>query len=530
MSLKTRFIAVLGLILVLFLGSIYWQREIGRRTTAEFLQTTQREREALLERLLALLGASLRTFATDYSLWDEMVAFAQNPTPEWAAVNIDASLPNFNAVGAWVFQADGRQVYATSTLPGADAEFARLFTPRDILAITRSSSLPHFFVEISSGLLEIRGSPLQPSSDTLRQTPPLGWFFVARRWDDKIVQSIAHLNESEVRITRPDTPPDFADDRMSLRLQHVLRDAAGEPLRILHLRYRFVKLERLLSIGAYDILPFVGYGTITIGIVVLALLHWVLRPLHFISRSLAEEEPRAIQPLLSRSDEMGRVARLVQTAAEQRSALQTMLAERARLGRDLHDSVIQTIYACGMGVMTARLTLRSDPATSERTLEQVSTQFNEIIHDLRGFIMGLEPEMLRHRTFPQALHAVVENFRTAQHAAVNLQLDATLEGALDQQQQVHVLHIVRESLSNAIRHGGATVITVALRRENGNAVVEITDNGRGFDTAADSQNRGKGLVNLNERTKELAGSLSIESSPGQPTRIRVTIPLLSPSP
>jgi signal transduction histidine kinase len=252
----------------------------------------------------------------------------------------------------------------------------------------------------------------------------------------------------------------------------------------------------------------------------------VLRPLHFIGRSLAEEDPQAIQPLLSRSDEMGRVARLVQTAAEQRSALQTMLAERARLGRDLHDSVIQTIYACGMGVMTARLTLRTDPAASERTLEQVSAQFNEIIHDLRGFIMGLEPETLRHRTFPQALHAVVENFRAAQHVEVDLQLDATLDDALDQQQQVHLLHIVRESLSNAIRHGGATVITVALRPENGNAIVEITDNGGGFDTAADSHIRGKGLVNLNERTKELAGSLSIESSPGQPTRVRVTVPLL----
>lgn len=525
MSLKTRFATLLGLILVLFLGSVVWQRELARRGTDEILRTTQTEREQLLERVLTLIGGSLQTFATDYSLWDDMVAFAQKPEKAWAAINIDASLPTFNAVGAWVFKADGTKSYAIAHLPGSEPDIVALFTPQEVREITRRTRTPHFFLEIPAGLLEVRGAPLQPSNDYDRQTQPQGWFFVARRWDEKFLRTLAHLNESDVRVTSPETPPEFPAQPMSLRVRHVLRDAGGQPFRVLHLDFHVEKLRRLVQISSHDVLPFVGYGAITIALVVFALLHWVLRPLHLIGQSLSDDDPRAIAPLLGRSDELGRIARLVQTAAEQRGALQTMLAERARLGRDLHDSVIQTIYACGMGVMSARLTLRNDPAASERTLEQIGAQFNDVIHDLRGFIMGLEPEVLRHRTFRQALNAVAENFRSTHSVEISLQIDDVAAERFSQPQQIHILHIVRECISNALRHGHATAVTVSLRSEGSRGIVEVVDNGKGFQPGSDPTRHGKGLANLSERTKELAGALSIESSPAQPTRIRVAIPV-----
>ncbi len=524
MSLKPRFAALLGLIVVLFLGSVFWQHELARRGADEILRTTQTEREQLLDRVLTLVGASLETFARDYSLWDDMVAFAEQPNPAWAAINIDASLPTFNAVGAWVFKVDGTQSYAIANLPGHEPDIVALFSPEQIRNITAHSRTPHFFLEIPAGLLEVRGAPLQPSQDVNRQSPPQGWFFVARRWDEKFLQTIALLNESDVRVTAPDASPDFPAHPVNLRVRHVLRDAAGQPFRILHLDYHVEKLSRLLEINTRDILPFLTSGIITIALVVFALFLWVLRPLHLIGQSLADDDPRAIRPLLARRHELGRIARLVQTAAEQRASLQSMLAERARLGRDLHDSVIQTIYACGMGVMSARLTLRTDPGAAERTLDQVGSQFNDVIHDLRSFIMGLEPEVLRHRTFRQALDAVVENFRSTHGAHISLFIEETVAERFTQPQQIHILHIVRECISNALRHGRATSITVSLRMENTTGIVEIVDNGRGFHPGSDPTRHGKGLSNLSERSKELAGQLAIESLAGQQTRIRVSIP------
>jgi Signal transduction histidine kinase len=530
MSLKSRFATLLGLIVGLFLGSVFWQDHLARRGADEILRTTQAEREQLLAHVLTLLGASLETFARDYSLWDDMIEFAQNPHKAWASINIDASLPTFNAVGAWVFKLDGTKSYAIAHLPGHEPDLVALFTQQEIRDITARSRTPHFFLETSAGLLEVRGAPLQPSLDYDRQTPPQGWFFVARRWDDKFLETIAHLNESDVRITAPDASPDFPEHPVNLRVSHVLRDAADQPLRVLHLDYHVDKLRRFVEVSTRNALPFLAYGVITIAIVVLALFFWVLRPLHLIGQSLSEDDPHAIQPLLGRTHELGRIARLVQTAAEQRGSLQAMLAERARLGRDLHDSVIQTIYACGMGVMSARLTLRTDPAASERTLDQISGQFNEIIHDLRSFIMGLEPEVLRHRTFRQALDGVIENFRSTHGVHLSLHIEEIAAERFSQPQQIHILHIVRECISNALRHGHATSITVSLRIENTTGIVEVVDNGRGFAPGSDPTRHGKGLTNLSERSTELAGQLVIESVPGQQTRVRVSIPLSSLAP
>jgi signal transduction histidine kinase len=522
MSLKARFSVILGLVLTLFLGALFWQQTLNRRHAAAIVQSIYQDRTELLDRVITLVGSSLETFADDYSLWNDMIAFSRKPDKAWAAVNIDASLPTFNAVGAWVFHPDGRLAYTAANLPGAEAELAALFSPADVLAITAREKQPHFFVEIPAGLLEVRGAPLQQENDFERESPPQGWFFVARRWDEKFLQVLAHLNESDYRITRPGEAPAFPASALQIHVQHVLRDARGEPFRVLHLSYHADKLNSIATLDEGESVLFVVYGVLTFALVVVALVYWVLRPLHLVSESLADENPRSIQPLLGRGDEFGRVARLIETATDQRAALQNMLAERGRLGRDLHDSVIQRIYACGMGVTSARLTLRRDPAASEATLQQIGAQLNDVIHDLRGFITGLEPEVLRQRTFREAIEGVLENFRSAGAVEITLRFDDSAR--LRPGQQLHLLHIVRECVSNALRHGRATAIAVNLSEEGNTAVVTVRDDGCGFQPDAPPRT-GKGLANLAERTRELAGALSIESAPGGPTCVRVTIPL-----
>ncbi len=530
MSLKARFIAVLGLLLALFLGSMLWLQTLSKAAIGDVLESTRVDREQLLDRVLTLIGASLQTFAVDYSLWDDMIAFSRKPEKAWAAVNLDASLPTFNAVGAWVFNAEGKMVYAVANLPHAEPDIVSLFDHADVQALTRRSRTPHFFMETPVGVVEVRGAPLQPSNDYDRQSPPQGWFFVARRWDEKFLATLAHLNESEVRLTRPGESPGFQSHPVKLLVQHTLRDYRGDPVRVLHLDYHVEKLHSILTADVEELTLFVVYGVVTIGLVMIALFHWVLRPLNLVSESLAQEQPTSILPLIGRRDEFGRVARLIQTSAEQRFSLQSMLEDRARLGRDLHDSVIQTIYACGMGVMSARMTVRSDPAGAEKMLEQIGRQFNDVIHELRGFITGLEPDTLRHRTFREAVRAVVANLDSLHRTRTELHLDDAVSTRLTAHQQINILHILRESISNALRHGGATRLHVSLKAVENAAVFEVADNGRGFDPELEARRaKGKGLANLTERAKDLAAQLTIESAPGNNTRIRLTIPLSRPS-
>lgn len=204
--------------------------------------------------------------------------------------------------------------------------------------------------------------------------------------------------------------------------------------------------------------------------------------------------------------------------------LNRSLEEKIRLGRDLHDGIIQSLYAAGLTIESARALAKTDAVAADRRLAECRENLNQAIRDVRTYIAGLAPANLRQSGFTQAIHALVEELGADRDVQFELRIDDEATARLSPAQSAEALHIARESVSNGLRHGGATQVTIRLHGAGGEACLLIQDNGQGFE-AAQRRIGGHGLSNMQARARELGGNVRVESTPGSGTRVLLTLPL-----
>jgi signal transduction histidine kinase len=203
-----------------------------------------------------------------------------------------------------------------------------------------------------------------------------------------------------------------------------------------------------------------------------------------------------------------------------------VVSERERISKDLHDGIIQNMYAVGLSLEDVSELMETDRAEAVARVERAIDSIHLSIQDIRNFIFGLRPELLEGASLLGGLAAVVEEQR--HHTLIEIELlipDAIPEPPPEVTSQL--LGIVSESLSNVIRHSRASRSAVRVRRLAGPTAgweLVVEDNGVGFDPA----NRGKlghqGLTNVRARTEQVGGELELDSRPGEGARIVVRVP------
>jgi PAS domain S-box-containing protein len=211
---------------------------------------------------------------------------------------------------------------------------------------------------------------------------------------------------------------------------------------------------------------------------------------------------------------------------ESEQRLRHSLEERIRIGRDLHDGIIQSIYAVGLGLGECRRMAEGNQPVAER-LDQSITELNTVIRDVRNFIGGLEPEALKGREFGSALKSIAQGLGGGTLTEFRFDVDPQAADRLNPNQAAQLLQIAREAMTNALRHGHAPQIAVSLRLRDGSLELEIQDDGTGFDPDTLS-GTGLGLGNIKGRAAELGGRCGIDSLPSHGTTVRVEIPIREP--
>ena len=197
-----------------------------------------------------------------------------------------------------------------------------------------------------------------------------------------------------------------------------------------------------------------------------------------------------------------------------------VLEERERIAKELHDGVIQSLFAVGMGLQGTAGMARDEDLASR--IAGAVEEIDRAIRDLRNYIFGLRPGILADRQLDQALKELGNEFQTRSDVLTIVEVDPVVAAELASRAG-DIVQLTREALSNVGRHASATSCRISLRRTSEGAELAIDDDGVGFDLA--STRTGMGLTNLEDRVEGLGGMLTVESIAGEGTTLRATLPL-----
>ena len=198
----------------------------------------------------------------------------------------------------------------------------------------------------------------------------------------------------------------------------------------------------------------------------------------------------------------------------------SVLEERARLARDLHDAVAQKLFSVRAKARAAALLVDRDPARAVAEIDSVAELAGQAHAELRAVIDGLAPPDLTHGALAGSIRSYAVLIGRTHGAPVRVDADDLPE--LDAARETAIYRVAQEAISNALRHSGSPQVRVALRARPRSVQLEVTDSGSGFDPAA--QTAGLGLGSMRERAAAVAGQLAIVSKPGSGSTVRLTVP------
>lgn len=203
--------------------------------------------------------------------------------------------------------------------------------------------------------------------------------------------------------------------------------------------------------------------------------------------------------------------------------LRRAIAQRSRISQDLHDGLLQSLYAVGLGLEAAKPISPRDGKKSSRHIARAMTQLNQVMDDVRRFIEGLAPDPMQGDTLEATLRRFLRKPPGARQTTFAVDIERSAVKRLTAPQAFHITNIAQEAISNCRRHAQARTGSLSLRSHGEGTRLEIIDNGVGFDPKQ-VRGRSHGLRNMRDRARQMGGRMTIRSKLGHGTRILVEIP------
>jgi len=232
-----------------------------------------------------------------------------------------------------------------------------------------------------------------------------------------------------------------------------------------------------------------------------------------------EDDERIIQMLA------GYAAAAIQNARlHENTQRLAVLEERERIGMDLHDGIIQSIYGLGLTLESAFHALDEDPQDAKERLQRSMDELNHVIRDIRSYILDLRPRKMGDEGLIAGLKRLLAEFRA------NTLVDTTFTGFesdindLSEQRAMALFHICQEALANVAKHARAKKVQVSLWSTEDRVLMEINDDGKGFDMEKMNTAIGHGLANMTTRAHSVGGDVDISSSLNEGSTVFVWVP------
>jgi PAS domain S-box-containing protein len=331
-SLRSRFSFLAVLVLVAVLGTLGVLQQSRQRQLQLFLRERLSAADSLFMRVMEFQESGYRVHVSDYSSWDEFVAYVRTRDPHWAELYLHQNIARFGVDIAWVLDARMNVIYTTRSDQGPSLGTIPVSqgTLREKLA---QSPFRHFFARTGEGLIEAWTAPIQPAADLSRSTPPAGYYVIGRFWRPRVLADLSRSTDGHVSLYVGSATTRAAralSTGTNLEVRRSLTDLDGAPCATLvsQMRYPVAKRAEIIE---RQMLWFVTLAALVILLTAHGFLSlWVLRPLRTIASTLQLKDVTLLGTSTRRRDELGQLARLVNEFFQQQDALVREARERAR--------------------------------------------------------------------------------------------------------------------------------------------------------------------------------------------------------
>ncbi len=202
-----------------------------------------------------------------------------------------------------------------------------------------------------------------------------------------------------------------------------------------------------------------------------------------------------------------------------------VLEERERIGMDLHDGIIQSIYGVGLALEYAYLSAEENPLLTREKIENSIEGLNATIRDIRAYVADLRPRQLRdEQPFQQGIERLVNDFQTVSSTKATLRTVDDGLAALPRENGLALFHICQEALANVAKHAHAQNADIHLWVTEDRVLLKVEDDGRGFDPISIDEALGHGLSNMRRRVQKVGGEIEIVSHLTKGTTITAWVP------
>jgi PAS domain S-box-containing protein len=197
--------------------------------------------------------------------------------------------------------------------------------------------------------------------------------------------------------------------------------------------------------------------------------------------------------------------------------------ERELIAMDLHDGLIQSLYALVLNLAAREQALGDSDSVA--AIHGARAEIERVIAETRSYLFSLRGRAFTPRNLESGLRLLVDSLRLNAGLQVSLHFDPAVEPLLSPEVRGHLLYLIREASSNVLRHADATSVTISLQRMSEAVVITVIDNGRGFRDQPGLGEQHHGLRNMAERARLIGGQLKLSSAPGEGTEVRVELPI-----
>ncbi len=576
-SIQNRISLLIAMIGVCMVAGIFITRVLDHQRIDSLLERKKTEGSKFLTHVVDFKSKSLSGFTYDYTFWDEMVNFVTTHDSVWAQVNIESSIPTFQANYAWVFNIDLELVYSIQS-EEIDMLLKFPLSKSELENLVVKGPFFDFYKSTPAGLIQFSGGSIHPSTDLERRTPAQGYFFVARIWDPNYIIEIQEFTGTKVSILAPDDNTEPVDvinpeeysyvNFMPLTSWNNSHEGYIRSVGIVDIARDFEKRSQsiliLLVVSLLVALVFVSF----------ILIRLINRPLRNLISSLTTEDSGPIRSLARETSEFGHIARLMSDFFVQKKKLVEEIDERIKIEAELIKALdraeesdrLKTAFLNNlsheirtpMNAIVGFSELITDPRITDRERIEFTGIISDSSYRLLGIINDLISissldsgqvevwhEKINLNSMLQGLFSQIE--KEIDHDQIQLSMDVALRDEHSQilTDQAKVSQVILNLLKNSVKFTKSGRIDFGYVMRNSEIEFFVKDTGIGipedqfenifarFHQADSSLSRkfggtGLGLPISKAYIELMGGRIWLKSAVGQGSEFYFTIPYKAP--